>query len=159
MATKQYREVYAELEYFNKHNTLVYYRNNLTRNNFDKLNDELFVLNDQQTFKSLNISIQIKVHSRRLKDIFDDRLPEGIYIKGGLNGFGIVLVVAEKNVSDHFHFKVGKIEISIRFSGSLETIPWNDNIREKTYLKTYRINPIHNTSIPKTFNSGLWRSK
>lgn len=159
MATKKLREVYAELEYFNKRNTLVYYRNNLTRENFIKVSEELYVLSDQRKFRSINVNVEIKVHSHRLKDIFDDKLPEGFYIKGGLNGFGIVIVIAEKEVFNPFHYKIGKLEIELKIFGSLEDIPWNDGIREKTYLKSYRMNPIYNTSVPSSFNAGSWHSK
>lgn len=156
---KKYRDVYAELEYYNNQNTLVYYRNNLTRDNFCRVNNDLYLLKDQQTFMGLKTTIEIQVHSHRLKDIFDDKLPGGIYINGGLNGFGIVLVVAENNVFNQFHKTIGKLEFKISFSGSIEKIPWNDRIREKTYLKSYRMNSNYNTSIPKAFNAGSWRSK
>jgi hypothetical protein len=159
MATRKFQEVYAELEYYNKQNTLVYYRNNLTRNDFVKVKDELYVLSDQKTFRGLDAVVEIKVHSHRIKDIFDDKLPEGVFIKGGLNGFGIVIVVSEKNAFSPFHSLIGKLEISIVFSGSLEKIPWNDSMREKTYLKSYRMNPTYNTFIPSSFNAGSWRSK
>ena len=94
-----------------------------------------------------------------VSDIFDDKLPEGVFIKGGLNGFGIVIVVSEKNAFSPFHSLIGKLEITIVFSGSLEKIPWNDSMREKTYLKSYRMNPTYNTSIPSSFNAGSWSSK
>ena len=156
---KKYKDVYAELEYFNNHNTLVYYRNNLSRDNFIKINNELYTFNDLQTFRGLTANIEITVHSSRLKDIFDDKIPDGIYIKGGLNGFGIVIVVAEKIAINQFHFKIGKIEINIVFSGTMEKLPWNDKTQEKTYLKTYRMNSLYNTSIPNAFNAGSWHSK
>ena len=55
MATRTFQEAYAELEYYNKQNTLVYYRNNLTRNDFVKVKDELYVLSDQKTFRGLTM--------------------------------------------------------------------------------------------------------
>ena len=112
MATRTFQEAYAELEYYNKQNTLVYYRNNLTRNDFVKVKDELYVLSDQKTFRGLDAVVEIKVHSHRIKDIFDDKLPEGVFIKGGLNGFGIVIVVSEKNAFSPFHSLIGKLEIT-----------------------------------------------
>ena len=38
------------------------------------INDELYILTDQQVFKGLTIDIELKVFSHRLKDIFDDKL-------------------------------------------------------------------------------------
>lgn len=94
MKEKTFTRVFAQLEYFNNHNVLVYYRNNLTKKDFVKINEELYVLTDQQTYNGLTVDIELKVNSRRLKDIFDDKKPAGVSIKGGLNGFGIVIVVA-----------------------------------------------------------------
>lgn len=156
---KAYNRVFAQLEYFNNHNVLVYYRNNLTRDDFTKVSDELYILKDKQEFRGLVTEIELQVHSHRLKDIFDDKLPSGIAIKGGLNGFGIVLVVAEDNVFKPHHSRKGKIEARISFSGSLEDIPWNDSLTEKTYLKSYRVNSASVTSIPSAFSAGSWRAK
>ena len=156
---KTYNKVFAQLEYFNNHNVLVYYRNNLTRDSFTKVNEELYILRDEQEFRGLITEIELKVYSRRLKDIFDDKLPSGISIKGGLNGFGIVIVVAEDNVFKPHHFRIGKIETRISFSGLLENIPWNDALTEKTYLKSYRVNSTSVTSIPSSFSAGSWRAK
>ena len=159
MKGKLYSKVFAQLEYFNGHNVLVYYRNNLTRNDFVNKNEELYILRDKQEFNGLSADIEIQVHSHRLKDIFDDKLPSGISIKGGLNGFGIVIVVAEDNTFKTHHSRKGKIETRISFSGSLDRIPWNDALREKTYLKSYRVNSAGVTSIPTSFSSGSWRAK
>lgn len=156
---KTYNKVFAQLEYFNNHNVLVYYRNNLTRDDFTKANDELYILMDKQEFRGLVTEIELLVHSRRLKDIFDDKLPSGISIKGGLNGFGIVIVVAEDNVFKPHYSRMGKIETRISFRGSLEDIPWNDALTEKTYLKSYRVNSASVTSIPSAFSAGSWRAK
>ena len=158
MKEKKFPKVFAQLEYFNKHNVLVYYRNNLTKNDFTKINDELYILTDQQVFKGLTIDIELKVFSHRLKDIFDDKKPAGVSIKGGLNGFGIVCVVAEDSVFEPHFDRVGKIEIRVLFGGSLDKIPWNDALREKTYLKSYRVNAGTVTTIPTSFLAGNWRS-
>ena len=114
---------------------------------------------DKQEFRGLVTEIELLVHSRRLKDIFDDKLPSGISIKGGLNGIGIVIVVAEDNVFKPHYSCVGKIETRISFRGSLEDIPWNDALTEKTYLKSYRVNSASVTSIPSAFSAGSWRAK
>ena len=156
---KTYNKVFAQLEYFNNHNVLVYYRNNLTRDDFTKVNDELYTLKDKQEFRGLVTEIELLVHSRRLKDIFDDKLPSGISIKGGLNGFGIVIVVAEDNVFKPHYSRIGKIETRISFRGSMEDIPWNDALTEKTYLKSYRVNSTSVTTIPSAFSAGSWRAK
>ena len=159
MKEKTFTRVFAQLEYFNNHNVLVYYRNNLTKKDFVKINEELYVLTDQQTYNGLTVDIELKVNSRRLKDIFDDKKPAGVSIKGGLNGFGIVIVVAEDNVFEPHFDKTGKIAIRVSFTGSLDKIPWNDAIREKTYLKSYRVNANIVTSTPTSFLAGSWRSK
>ena len=156
---KKFNTVFAQLEYFNNHNVLVYYRNNFTRKDFVKVNDELYKLIDHQEFNGLIADVEIQLHSYRLKDIFDDRLPEGVSIRGGLNGFGIVIVIAENNVFQPHYSRKGRIEIRISFSGSLERIPWNDALREKTYLKSYRVNKNLVTSIPYSFSAGNWRAK
>ena len=58
---KTYNKVFVQLEYFNKHNVLVYYRNNLTRDDFTKVNDELYILKDKQEFRGLVTEIELLV--------------------------------------------------------------------------------------------------
>ena len=66
---KKFNTVFAQLEYFNNHNVLVYYRNNFTRNDFVKVNDELYKLIDHQEFNGLIADVEIQLHSYRLRRI------------------------------------------------------------------------------------------